>query len=162
MSDRGDPVSDGEFMSDVSAATTYGARPQAHWILWSTIAFLAVALFWASRAQLDEVTVGQGQVIPSSKLQVVQNLEGGIVAGILVEPGQVVRKGQPLIRIDDTRFSSSYLESAAKDDALRARIARLEAEAQGRPVTFPDGLAEIAPDVRNASTFDAFRTSDGN
>jgi adhesin transport system membrane fusion protein len=124
MSDRADC----EFMTDVSAATEQGARPLAHWILWSTLAFLLVALLWASRAQLDEVTLGQGQVIPSSKIQVVQNLEGGIIAELLVEPGQIVQKGQPLMRIDDTRFSSSYLEGAAKDDALRVRIARLEAE----------------------------------
>src|SRR5687768_14895296 len=124
MSDR----ASSEFMTDVNAATVPGARPLAHWILWSTIAFLLVALIWASRAQLDEVTQGLGQVIPSSKIQVVQNLEGGIIAEILVEPGQIVHKDQPLMRIDDTRFSSSYLEGAAKDDALRVRIARLEAE----------------------------------
>jgi adhesin transport system membrane fusion protein len=125
MSDR----ADSEFMTDVSAATLRGARPLAHWILWSTVAFLGVALIWASGAQLDEVAQGQGQVIPSSKIQVVQNLEGGIIAELLVEPGQIVHKGQPLLRIDDTRFASSYLEGAAKDDALRVRIARLEAEA---------------------------------
>lgn len=125
MSDR----ADSEFMTDVSAATLRGARPLAHWILWSTLAFLGVALIWASGAQLDEVAQGQGQVIPSSKIQVVQNLEGGIIAELLVEPGQIVHKGQPLLRIDDTRFASSYLEGAAKDDALRVRIARLEAEA---------------------------------
>jgi adhesin transport system membrane fusion protein len=124
-----DRVDDSEFMTDVNAATLQGARPLAHWILWSTLAFLLVALIWASLAQLDEVTLGHGQVIPSSKIQVVQNLEGGIIAEILVEPGQMVHKGQPLMRIDDTRFSSSYLEGAAKDDALRVRIARLEAEA---------------------------------
>ena len=120
---------DAEFMTDWSAATFQGARSLAHWILWSTLAFLLVALIWASGAQLDEVTLGYGQVIPSSKVQVVQNLEGGIIAEILVEPGQIVQKDQPLMRIDDTRFSSSYMEGAAKDDALRARIARLEAEA---------------------------------
>ena len=125
MSER----ADAEFMTDLNAATLQGARPLAHWILWSTIAFLVVALVWASQAQLDEVTLAQGQVIPSSKVQIVQNLEGGIVGEILVEPGQIVSKDQPLMRIDDTRFSSSYMEGAAKDDALRARIARLEAEA---------------------------------
>jgi adhesin transport system membrane fusion protein len=125
MSER----ADAEFMTDLNAATLQGARPLAHWILWSTISFLVVALVWASQAQLDEVTLAQGQVIPSSKVQIVQNLEGGIVGEILVEPGQVVSKDQPLMRIDDTRFSSSYMEGAAKDDALRARIARLEAEA---------------------------------
>lgn len=138
---------DTEFMSATSAAALQGARPQAHWILWSTVAFVLAAVIWASRAQVDEVTVGQGQVIPSSKIQVVQNLEGGIVAEILVEPGQVVHKDQPLMRIDDTRFSSSYLESAAKDDALRARIARLEAESVPGPFSAPADLERSKPEL---------------
>lgn len=143
MSDR----ADSEFMTDVNAATWHGARPLAHWILWSTLAFLLVAVLWASRARLDEVTLGHGQVIPSSRVQVVQNLEGGIIAEILVEPGQVVHKGQPLMRLDDTRFSSSYLEGAAKDDALRIRIARLEAEAALGAFIPPEDLQRDKADL---------------
>ena len=112
-------------MTDTSLAALQGARPQAHWILLGTLAFCVAAIAWASLATLDEVTVGQGQVIPSGKVQIVQNLEGGIVSEIFVEPGQVVKKGQALMRIDDKRFSSSYQEGDAKDGALRARIARL-------------------------------------
>ncbi len=138
---------DCDFMAETSAAAVEGARPQAHWILWSSVAFLVAALIWASCAEVDEVTVGQGRVIPSSKVQLVQNLEGGIVAEILVEPGQVVTKGQPLMRIDDTRFSSSYLEGAAKDDALRARIARLEAEAQIGRFKPPADLEHDKPEL---------------
>ena len=140
-------VDDSDFMRETSAAALQGARPQAHWILWSTVVFLAVGVIWANRAQLDEVAVGQGRVIPSSRIQVVQNLEGGIVAEILVEAGQIVSKGQPLMRIDDTRFSSSYLEGAAKDDALRARIARLEAEAALGRFTPPADLERDKPDL---------------
>lgn len=136
MPERGDT----EFMADSIVATLQGARPLAHWILWSTVGFLLVALLWANWAKLDEVTLGHGQVIPSSKVQIVQNLEGGIVAEILAEPGQIVHKDQPLMRIDDTRFSSSYLEGAAKDDALRARVARLEAEASLGEFTPPADL----------------------
>src|SRR6266404_5441083 len=83
-------VDDSDFMRETSAAALQGARPQAHWILWSTVVFLAVGVIWANRAELDEVAVGQGRVIPSSRIQVVQNLEGGIVAEILVEAGQIV------------------------------------------------------------------------
>jgi membrane fusion protein, adhesin transport system len=143
-------MDDSEFVTELSAATLQGGRPLAHWILWSTVAFLLIGLIWASEAQLDEVTVGYGQVIPSSKIQVVQNLEGGIIAQILVEPGQRVQKDQTLMRIDDTRFSSSYLEGAAKDDALRIRIARLEAEAALGPfVPPPDLQREKAELVRH-------------
>jgi len=138
---------DHEFMSESSAAAMEAVSPRSRWILWSTFGFILVALAWASQAHVDEVTVGQGRVIPSSKVQVVQNLEGGIVAEILVEPGQVVAKGQPLMRIDDTRFSSSYLEGVAKDDALRTRIARLEAEAQLAQFKAPADLARDKPEL---------------
>ena len=136
-----------DFMSESSAAAMQSVSSRSHWILWSTLGFLLVALVWASQAHVDEVTVGQGRVIPSNKIQVVQNLEGGIIADILIEPGQVVRKGQPLMRIDDTRFSSSYLEGAAKDDALRARIARLEAEAQLERFKAPADLERNKPEL---------------
>jgi membrane fusion protein, adhesin transport system len=134
-------------MPESRAAAMESPRPHAHWILWSTLGFIVAALVWASQAQVDEVTVGHGHVIPSSKVQVVQNLEGGIVAGILIEPGQVVAKGQPLMRIDDTRFASSYLEGAAKDDALRVRIARLEAEAQLGQFKAPPDLERDKPEL---------------
>ena len=145
MPDLADPQAplldgDGEYVTDASFAALQGARPQAHWILWGSAGCVLLALVWASLATLDEVTVGQGQVIPSGKVQIVQNLEGGIVSEILVEPGQIVRRGQPLMRIDDKRFSSSYLEGDAKDAALRARIARLSAEADLKPFTPPPDL----------------------
>jgi len=138
---------DHEFMSESSAAAMEAVGPRSRWILWSTLGFILVALVWASQAHVDEVTIGQGRVIPSSKVQIVQNLEGGIIADILVEPGQVVAKGQPLMRIDDTRFSSSYLEGVAKDDALRARIARLEAEAQLAQYKAPADLERDKPEL---------------
>lgn len=138
---------DGEFVTDPVAHALQGPRPEAHWILLGTVAFMGVALVWASIAKLDEVTVGQGQVIPSSKVQVVQNLEGGIVSEIMVEPGESVEQGQALMRIDDTRFSSSYLEGDSKDGALRARIARLEAEAGLAPFAPPADLERDKPQL---------------
>jgi adhesin transport system membrane fusion protein len=138
---------DDEYETDASFAALQGPRPQAHWILWGAAGCVLVALLWASVAKLDEVTVGQGQVIPSGKVQVVQNLEGGIVSEILVEPGQVVRRGQPLMRIDDKRFSSSYMEGDAKDAALRARIARLTAEASLKPFSPPPDLEQTKPEL---------------
>jgi adhesin transport system membrane fusion protein len=140
-------IDDSEFMSETRAAALHGANPRAHWILIVSLAFAVVALGWAALAEIDEVTVGLGQVIPSSKVQIVQNLEGGIVAEILAEPGQVEKKGQPLIRIDDTRFSASYREGEAKDSALRIRIARLEAEAALRVFAPPADLVRDKPDL---------------
>ncbi|MBB2917592.1 HlyD family type I secretion periplasmic adaptor subunit [Cupriavidus alkaliphilus] len=122
---------DTAFMDARDAAALSRPRWFAHWILWCAVGFVSVALAWAALARVDEVAVGEGKVIPSSQVQVVQNLEGGIVAQIMVRPGQVVSKDQPLMRIDDTRFTASYQEGRTKDDALVARIARLSAEAAG-------------------------------
>ncbi|MBT4080700.1 MAG: biotin/lipoyl-binding protein, partial [Gammaproteobacteria bacterium] len=74
-------------------------RPLNHLLLLSVIAIVAIAIYWASWAVLDEVTRGEGRVIPSSQIQVVQNLEGGIVEEILVKEGEVVEKGQVMIRL---------------------------------------------------------------
>ncbi|KJK14096.1 hemolysin secretion protein D [Burkholderiaceae bacterium 16] len=127
------PADDSAFMSERHAATHAGPRNFTHWILWLAFAFVLIALVWAALARVDEVTVGEGKVIPSSQVQVVQNLEGGIIAEIMVRPGQVVNKDQAMMRIDDTRFTASFQEGRTKDDALVARIARLSAESGGAP-----------------------------
>ncbi|RKZ43940.1 MAG: HlyD family type I secretion periplasmic adaptor subunit, partial [Gammaproteobacteria bacterium] len=105
----------------------------SHLILWITLLFFASAGVWAYYSKLDEVTRGTGKVIPSSHVQVVQNLEGGIVSEILMKEGEIVKKGQVLLRIDDTRFSSSYRESQVTSSAMEAKKARLIAEYQGKP-----------------------------
>ncbi|MEM5389554.1 HlyD family type I secretion periplasmic adaptor subunit [Paraburkholderia phymatum] len=140
---------DTAFMRETSAAVMEGPRYFTHWILWSTLAFFIAALTWAALAQIDEVTVGEGKVIPTSRVQVVQNLEGGIVSEIMVHVGQTVQKDQPLIRIDDTRFTSSYKEGQAKDSALIARIARLTAEANDTPFVAPARLEATNPALLN-------------
>ncbi|OQW95364.1 MAG: hemolysin secretion protein D [Beggiatoa sp. IS2] len=109
----------------------------SHLILWMTVFFIIIAGLWAHYSTLDEVTRGVGKVIPSSHVQIVQNLEGGIVAEILVKEGDVVKPGQILLRIDDTRFASSYRENQSKSTALQAKIARLSAEAQGNTFLLP-------------------------
>ncbi|EJE4701868.1 TPA: HlyD family type I secretion periplasmic adaptor subunit, partial [Vibrio parahaemolyticus] len=85
------------------------------------------AIGWASWAQIDQVTVGQGKVIPSSQIQVVQNLEGGLVKEILVKEGQLVKKGQQLLLIDDTRFRSDYREREQQVANLTASVLQLSA-----------------------------------
>lgn len=92
---------------------------------------LLLLLLWAAFAHVDEVTRGEGKVIPSRQLQVLQALDGGVVAEILVKEGQVVEKDQLLLRIDETRATSGVRESAATGFALRARQARLKALADG-------------------------------
>lgn len=125
------------FMSDSNSAVIIGASRSSHLILVCTALFIAVALIWAAFANLDEVTRGQGKVIPSTKIQVVQNLEGGILSEILVKEGDFVDKDQPLIRLDDIRFSSSYSETRSKYLSLLARSSRFDAEANDKPIEIP-------------------------
>ena len=108
--------------------------------------FLSVALLaglilafvlWAYNAELEEVTRGQGRVVPSSREQVIQSLDPGVLTEMLVHEGQEVEKGQLLLRIDDTRASALYREMQAKSAALAASAARLRAEAYGGKLEFP-------------------------
>lgn len=113
------------------------ARWLPHALLGTVTAFFVVAVVWAALAELDEVARADGRVITASQVQLVQNLEGGIVSEILAREGDVVDKGQVLLRIDDTRFASEFRGGQQTDLTLRARIARLEAEAAGKPLAMP-------------------------
>jgi len=112
----------------------------SHLILWLSLTLLLSAVIWAHHAEIDEVTRGVGKVIPSRQVQVVQNLEGGIISEILIQEGDIVDAGQILLRIDDTRFASSYREGQLKSSAMQAKIARLTAEANGQTFRLPSHL----------------------
>ena len=108
------------------------ARTQrAQLIVRAAAVVVLLLVLWACFAQVEEVTRGDGKVIPSRQLQVVQSLDGGVVSEILVQEGQVVEAGQLLLKIDETRATSGVRESAAQGFALRARGARLRALAEG-------------------------------
>ncbi|MES9874180.1 MAG: HlyD family type I secretion periplasmic adaptor subunit [Candidatus Sedimenticola sp. 6PFRAG7] len=149
MNDRRGAVSghDLEFMSDASAAVLIKPPRGGRLILWMAAVFIIAALTWANWAELDEVTTGVGKVIPSSQVQVVQNLEGGIVGALLVKEGQTVDKGQVLLQIDDTRFSSSLRETRLQFLALKAKSARLRSEAEGTEFKVPEEIASEAPEI---------------
>ena len=83
-----------EYMSDLSAAVQEQSPKGGRRLLWATVCFIAAALAWAQWAELDEVTRGIGKVIPSRQVQVIQNLEGGILAELLVAEGDIVQPGQ--------------------------------------------------------------------
>ncbi|MDI1298131.1 HlyD family type I secretion periplasmic adaptor subunit [Methylotenera sp.] len=114
-------------------------------LLYSIAVALAVLIIWAFFAKIDEVTRGEGRVIPSKQVQVIQSLDGGIVSEILVSEGQVVKVGTPLIRIDQTRAVSSLRENQTQYLALLAKKFRLKALANDAPFTPPDEVLKDAP-----------------
>lgn len=115
-------------------------------ILIAGIGFL-LFLIWAALAQVDEVARGQGQVIPSSRVQVIQSSEPASIRQILVRSGQLVRRGQLLVRLDDTESSAALAQIEAESRALEARAARLGREGQGGGATCPPGPDGRAPAV---------------
>ncbi|WMN89506.1 HlyD family type I secretion periplasmic adaptor subunit [Vibrio parahaemolyticus] len=116
-----------DFVDDKTAALLLNTPSSARLMLWVMMFFFIAAIGWASWAKIDKVTVGQGKVIPSSQIQVVQNLEGGLVKEILVKEGQLVEKGQQLLLIDDTRFRSDFREREQQVANLTASVLQLSA-----------------------------------
>jgi len=116
-------------------------------LLWTITGFFVVMLLWAGLSKVDEVATASGRVIPSRQLQIVSNLEGGIVKAIRVRPGQKVKAGEVLIELDKTMFTAELGKTSGSYDALVARAARLQAEVDGTPLHFPDGLAARSPTV---------------
>lgn len=116
-------------------------------LVWTSLLVVLALIVWASVGHIDEVVRGQGRVVPSRQIQVVQSLDGGIVEEILVRPGESVEAGQVLLRIDPTRYSASLGENKAESLALQAKAARLEALATGKSFQVPDELVRTAPEA---------------
>jgi adhesin transport system membrane fusion protein len=109
-------------------------------LVWATGLTLLLALGWASWFELDEITRGQGKVIPTSREQVIQSLDSGVLSELMVREGSVVEKDQVLLRIDDARSGAVYREANEKYLALSALAARLKAEAYSTALVFPPEL----------------------
>jgi adhesin transport system membrane fusion protein len=135
------PAVDLKYMSYSSEAVLKQSPLVSQILLWVIAAFIIAMLIWASQAEIDEFTRGEGKIVPSSDIQVVQNLEGGILAKLLVSEGDVVERGQPLLQIDDTIFASTYNERVLQAQQLAVKAARLRAEANG--TTFDEELAKL-------------------
>lgn len=134
-----------DFIADVDYAILsqepIRARALLRVLLWITLLFVV----WAAFAKVDEVTRGDGKVIPFRQIQVLQSLDGGIVSEILVREGDVVQKDQVLVRIDETRFLSSVKENRAQYLALITKAARLRAIAEQSPFKLPDEVLQEDP-----------------
>ncbi|MBA1244334.1 HlyD family type I secretion periplasmic adaptor subunit [Pseudomonas japonica] len=120
-------------------------------VVWVTALALGAFLLWAANFEVVEVSNGTGKVVPSSREQVIQSLEGGIVAALNVNEGDVVQRGDVLAQLDPTKNESNVGESEARYRAALASVARLQAEASDRPLSFPASL-QTSPDLVQSET----------
>lgn len=132
--------SDLHLINDLNAALQTEKHRGLFAVVLILFALLAVFVVWAYNSKLEEVTRGQGSVIPSSREQIVQSLDPGTIAEMKVKEGDVVEKEQVLLKLDDTRSMAILRESAAKVVNLEAMIARLRAEAYNTSLHFPDNV----------------------
>jgi len=148
---------DVDLITDIRTTILIQSPKGGRTIVWLTFALLILLIFWASVSEVEEVTRGNGKVIPSSQVQIIQNLEGGILSEIHAHVGDIVQKGQLLMRLDATRFSAPYEEYRAKYLALLAQAARLKAETTGEDLVLPPAVLKEKPEIadRERQLFDS-------
>jgi adhesin transport system membrane fusion protein len=127
----------------IAEQTPRGARI----VVWLSLGAVTILILWAAFAVLDEVTRGEGKVIPSRQIQILQSLDGGIVSEILVKEGQSVKVGDLLLKVDPTRMVSSLRENRSQYLSLLAKAARLKALADGARFIPPPEVTKEAPEI---------------
>ncbi|WP_374594006.1 HlyD family type I secretion periplasmic adaptor subunit [Aquabacterium sp.] len=142
---------DERFLVGVKEAQLAEATPRATWALYLMFIVVLTACVWSAFAHVDEVARAEGRVVPDGREQVIASLEGGILRTMFVKEGMLVEVGQDLLQLDPTRFEAQQNEGHAKQIALKATIARLEAEAGNQPLVFPDEVTET-PGVVESET----------
>ncbi|MBC7917023.1 MAG: HlyD family type I secretion periplasmic adaptor subunit [Rhodoferax sp.] len=143
-------LKDGDFDANADWAIAEQTPRGARILIWLSLAAALVMLLWAALAQLDEVTRGEGKVIPSRQIQILQSLDGGIVSEILVREGQTVKVGELLLKVDPTRMVSSLRENQSQYLSLLAKAARLRALAEGSRFVPPPEVMEQSPEIVEA------------
>lgn len=148
-----------DWASDADWAQLQQEPLRARWLLRIAAVVLVLLIAWASVAEIDEVTRGEARVVPSSQIQVIQSVDGGVVEEIMVREGQIVEPGQLLLRVDTTRFASSLGESRVSQAALRVKALRLQALVQNRPFNPPPELVREVPEIvaQERSLYDSRR-----
>lgn len=134
-----------DFMQDADSIIIQQEPLRARILLYALFGTCFLFIFWAGLVHVDEITKGEGKVIPLQQLQVLQSLDGGIVTDILVTEGQVVKEGQVLLQIDTTRFESSVKENRSLYLSLAAKAARLRAIGEGKPFVPPPEVVKEDP-----------------
>ena len=129
---------DALFMNDVQESLLAQTTPGSKLVLYMVLIILLGGVTWAYFAPVEEITRGEAKIISKSREQVIQSLEGGILAELNVREGDIVERGQTLLKIDPTRAQSSYREALSKVIGLKATIARLRAEAYAQPLIFDE------------------------
>jgi membrane fusion protein, adhesin transport system len=136
-----------DWLDDADWARVQQEPLRARLLLRGIVCAFVLLVIWAAFAKVDEVARGEGKVIPSQQLQVIQSFDGGVVEKINVREGDVVNKGDLLLRIDPTRFVSSFRENRAELTSLQARAARLKALTTNVPFELPEDIKTSAPDI---------------
>ncbi|UFS61454.1 HlyD family type I secretion periplasmic adaptor subunit [Sulfurimonas sp. HSL-3221] len=126
------------YLNSRSAAVLERTALHSRLFLWIMLLTVAVFIVWADHAMIDEVVKGNGKIVPSSQIKPIQNLEGGIVKEILIKEGDLVKKGEPLLKMQDIYFSSTVEKTRLEYDELYARAVRLRAEAHGTAFLEPE------------------------
>jgi adhesin transport system membrane fusion protein len=132
-----------DIRTSIMAQSPRGGRA----IIWAVLALVVLFTVWAYYSEIEQVTRADGKVVPSTQIQVVQNFEGGILSKIMIDVGQLVKKGQLLLRIDETRFSSSFKQNRVKALLFKAKAARLMAEANGSDFEVPQEVIDEKPKI---------------
>ena len=142
-------AADAAFMNDVQESLLAQTTPGSRLVLYMILVVVGAGLLWAHFARVEEITQGEAKIISKSREQVIQSLEGGILAEMSVREGDVVNAGQVLLQIDPTRANASYREALSKVISLKATIARLRAEAYGQPLQFDEQVRSAPDEVEN-------------
>ena len=141
------PEYEKDLITDIRTTILVQSPKGGRALIWSTLLLFAIAIGWASISEVEEVTRGMGKVIPSSQIQIVQNLEGGILSETYIKVGDIVNKGQLLMRLDEKRFSAPFQEYRLKYLGLLAKAARLSAETEGKEMVLPDEVVKERNDI---------------
>lgn len=136
---------DYEFMNSLSAVIAEQTPKKTRIVIYFWFIVVILFILWASLTQIDEITRGSGEVVPSGKNQMVQNLEGGIVKEIYVRIGDIVKKGDPLLKIDNKKSESQKSATHVKVLELKAKMMRLEAESQGEKFNVNSSMEQMIP-----------------
>lgn len=128
--------SDLELVNSLSAAVVQSSPKKLKWVILYFFITTVLFIVWAYFAQIDEIARGNGKVVPSGQNQIIQNLEGGIVSEILINEGDIVKKGEVLIRISNEKGHSTAMSNELKSSYFQAKIKRLEAELEGVDFSF--------------------------